>query len=127
MAVRRTAEPQLGGRLCRQPHHRLEDNIYHLTENPDFDFVLADVSDALSVAGPVDLVHHLALPASPVHYQSHPILTLRAGSLGTTNALELARRDDARFVLASTSEVHGDPLQHPQREDYWANVNPVGP
>jgi len=104
-----------------------KDNVAHLSENPDFSFVRADVSDALEVAGPVDLVMHLASPASPVHYQNHPISTLRAGSLGTANALELAQRNDARFVLASTSEVYGDPLQHPQREDYWGNVNPVGP
>ncbi len=104
-----------------------KDNVAHLSESPGFSFLRADVSDALEVAGPVDLVMHLASPASPVHYQRHPISTLRAGSLGTSNALELAQRNDARFVLASTSEVYGDPLQHPQREDYWGNVNPVGP
>lgn len=104
-----------------------KDNIAHLSGNDGFEFILADVSDALEVAGTVDVVFHLASPASPVHYQQHPIETLKVGSLGTTNALELAVRSDARFLLASTSEVYGDPLQHPQREDYWGNVNPVGP
>ena len=103
------------------------DNVEHLVEDSRFELMEADVSDALEVAGPVDLVMHLASPASPVHYQRHPIETLRVGSLGTTNALELARHNDARFVLASTSEVYGDPLQHPQQEEYWGNVNSVGP
>jgi dTDP-glucose 4,6-dehydratase len=77
--------------------------------------------------GPLDWVLHLASPASPVHYLELPVQTLKAGSLGTMNALELARRTSARFVLASTSEVYGDPLVHPQPESYWGNVNPVGP
>jgi dTDP-glucose 4,6-dehydratase len=103
------------------------ENVEHLAETPGFELMVADVSDELEIAGPVDMVLHLASPASPVHYQRHPIATLRVGSLGTMNALELARCNDARFVLASTSEIYGDPLQHPQREDYWGNVNSVGP
>lgn len=130
----------LGSWLCEELLHRgsavvcidnyltgSPDNVDHLADAAGFELIVADVSDSVEVAGPVDLVMHLASPASPVHYQRHPIETLRVGSLGTTNALELARRHDARFVLASTSEVYGDPLQHPQREDYWGNVNSVGP
>ncbi len=104
-----------------------KDNVAHLGADSAFELVVADVSDELAVDGPVDVVFHLASAASPVHYQRHPIETLRVGSAGTTNALELARRHDARFVLASTSEVYGDPLQHPQQEGYWGNVNPIGP
>ncbi|MEU1125259.1 NAD-dependent epimerase/dehydratase family protein [Streptomyces sp. NPDC005899] len=105
-------------------------NIAHLTGRPGFRFVQCDVSsDALAaeLPGPYDLVLHFACPASPVHYLRHPLETLDAGSLGTRNALAIAHRDGARFLLASTSEVYGDPLVHPQREDYWGNVNPVGP
>ena len=104
-----------------------KDNVAHLADDPAFDLVLANVSDGFAVDGRVDLVMHLASPASPVDYQRHQIETLRVGSEGTMNALELARRSKARFVLASTSEVYGDPLQHPQVETYWGNVNPVGP
>jgi dTDP-glucose 4,6-dehydratase len=89
--------------------------------------VVADVTEPFDVDGPVDLVLHLASPASPPAYLERPLETLRAGSAGTENALELARRHDARFVLASTSEVYGDPLEHPQGEGYWGNVNPIGP
>src|SRR4051794_19770074 len=89
--------------------------------------VLADVSEHLPVDGPVDLVLHLASPASPPAYLAKPLETLRVGSAGTENALELARAHGARFVLASTSEVYGDPAVHPQQESYWGNVNPVGP
>jgi dTDP-glucose 4,6-dehydratase len=96
-------------------------------EDPDFTLDLRDVSEAFDVAGPVDLVLHLASPASPHDYARHPIETLRAGAHGTLNALELAHRKGARFLLASTSEVYGDPLVHPQVESYWGNVNPVGP
>jgi len=103
------------------------DNVRHLRPHSSFDLVVADVAEALDVAGHVDLVLHLASPASPVDYQRYPVETLRVGSLGTMHALELARRHKARFVLTSTSEVYGDPLEHPQREDYWGNVNPVGP
>ena len=102
-------------------------NVAHLVDHPRFTFLEQDVSVGLDVDGPVDLVLHLASPASPVHYLRLPIETLQAGSLGTTNALELAARTGARFLLASTSEVYGDPLEHPQRESYWGNVNPIGP
>ncbi|NMH98379.1 UDP-glucuronic acid decarboxylase family protein [Pseudonocardia acidicola] len=102
-------------------------NISDLYHDRRFEFVCADVSAALSVPGSVDLVVHLACPASPVHYLRWPIETLKAGGLGTLCALALAREKNARFVLASTSEVYGDPLQHPQSEAYWGNVNPIGP
>jgi dTDP-glucose 4,6-dehydratase len=103
------------------------DNVAHLMGEPGFTFVEADVSSALEVAGPVDAVAHLASPASPPDYLRLPLETLAAGSHGTENALRLAHRRGARFVLASTSEVYGDPTVHPQTEDYWGNVNPVGP
>ena len=101
--------------------------LQHLDGCPGFALLEQDVSAGLEVDGPVDAVFHLASPASPVHYLRLPIETLKAGSIGTLNALELAGRHGARFVLASTSEVYGDPLQHPQHESYWGNVNPVGP
>jgi nucleoside-diphosphate-sugar epimerase len=103
------------------------DNVAHLMGRPEFTFVEADVSSALDVAGPVDAVAHLASPASPPEYLRLPLETLAAGSRGTENGLRLAHRHGARFVLASTSEVYGDPAVHPQSEDYWGNVNPVGP
>ncbi|MGW5867322.1 UDP-glucuronic acid decarboxylase family protein [Streptomyces sp. NPDC055239] len=102
------------------------ENVGHLLGHPRFAFVRSDVSAALHVNGPVDLVLHLASPASPVAYTRLAIETLQVGSQGTSNALELAGEKGARFVLASTSEVYGDPLQHPQAESYWGNVNPVG-
>ncbi|MEU5716933.1 NAD-dependent epimerase/dehydratase family protein [Streptomyces sp. NPDC020403] len=105
-------------------------NIAHLAGRPGFRFVQCDVSSDTLIAGlpgPYDLVLHFACPASPVHYLRHPLETMDAGSLGTRNSLAIAHRDGARFLLASTSEVYGDPLVHPQREDYWGNVNPVGP
>jgi dTDP-glucose 4,6-dehydratase len=102
-------------------------NVAHLESSSAFGFVDADVSVGLSVDGPADWVMHLASPASPVHYLELPVETLRVGSLGTMHALDLAETKDARFLMASTSEVYGDPLEHPQREDYWGNVNPVGP
>ncbi|MGB3443781.1 MAG: NAD-dependent epimerase/dehydratase family protein [Actinophytocola sp.] len=105
----------------------LPDNIHHLMDHPGFSLVRCDVSDFVHVTGPVDLVLHFASPASPVDYLRMPIETMRVGSLGTFNTLNLARDKVARYVLASTSEVYGDPLEHPQREDYWGNVNPVGP
>ncbi|QTA36696.1 NAD-dependent epimerase/dehydratase family protein (plasmid) [Streptomyces sp. CA-256286] len=107
-----------------------EGNIAHLTERPGFRFVRSDVSSEAVTAqlpGPYDLVLHFACPASPCDYLRYPLETMDVGSLGTRNALALAHRDGARFLLASTSEVYGDPLVHPQREDYWGNVNPVGP
>jgi dTDP-glucose 4,6-dehydratase len=103
------------------------DNVAALRGNDGFTFLEQDVSVGLSVPGPVDWVLHLASPASPAHYLRYPLETMRVGSLGTMNALELAREKSARFVLASTSEVYGDPLEHPQHESYWGNVNPIGP
>jgi dTDP-glucose 4,6-dehydratase len=102
-------------------------NITDLLGNQQFRFVQADVSDSLEVRGHVDVVAHLASPASPPDYLRCPLETLAVGSRGTENALLLAELSGARFVLASTSEVYGDPVEHPQREDYWGNVNPVGP
>ncbi|MGV9573978.1 NAD-dependent epimerase/dehydratase family protein [Streptomyces nigra] len=106
------------------------ENIAHLEKHPGFRFVDCDVSAPGTpelLGGPYDLVLHFACPASPVDYLRLPLETLDVGSLGTRNALAVAERDGARFLLASTSEVYGDPLTHPQREDYWGNVNPVGP
>ncbi|MCD4527378.1 NAD-dependent epimerase/dehydratase family protein [Nocardioides sp. cx-173] len=103
------------------------DNVAHLRERAGFHLVVADVCDCVPVTSPVDLVFHLASPASPLHYLRLPLETLRVGSVGTTNALELAAEHGARFLLASTSEVYGDPARHPQPEDYWGNVNPIGP
>jgi len=103
------------------------DNIAHLADNPDFDFVEHDVTNFISLDGRVDNIYHLASPASPIDYLELPIQTLKVGSLGTHNALGLAKEKGARFLLASTSEVYGDPLIHPQKEDYWGNVNPIGP
>ena len=103
------------------------DNVAHLMDSPGFTFVEADVSLALDVPGPVDAVAHLASPASPPEYLRLPLETLAAGSRWTENAASLAHQHGARFVLASTSEVYGDPAVHPQSEDYWGNVNPVGP
>lgn len=103
------------------------ENISQLVDNPHFTFIEADVSDELPVEGDIDWILHLASPASPVHYLNNPILTLRTGSEGTMNCLNLARETGASFFLASTSEVYGDPKQTPQTEEYWGNVNPVGP
>ena len=102
-------------------------NVAHLADEPGFDLVEVDVTRDVTVAGDVDLVLHLASPASPVDYLQLPIETLEVGSIGTMNALALAREKGARFVLASTSEVYGDPAVHPQPESYWGHVNPVGP
>jgi nucleoside-diphosphate-sugar epimerase len=102
-------------------------NITALSGRPGFTFVQADVSCGVDVPGPVDAVAHLASPASPADYLRLPLQTLAVGSRGSEHALELARRHEARFVLASTSEVYGDPLVHPQHEDYWGHVNPIGP
>jgi dTDP-glucose 4,6-dehydratase len=103
------------------------DNIAHLIGQPDFEFVRHNISTYTYVAGPLDGVLHFASPASPIDYLEHPIPTLKVGALGTHNALGLALAKRARFFLASTSEVYGDPLVHPQPESYWGNVNPVGP
>ncbi|MBI3314557.1 MAG: SDR family oxidoreductase [Candidatus Omnitrophica bacterium] len=102
-------------------------NIVHLSRHKDFKFIRHDISRPLKVAGGVDYVLHFASPASPVDYGNHPIATLQAGAQGTQNALDMARAKKATFLLASTSEVYGDPLVHPQKENYWGNVNPTGP
>lgn len=101
-------------------------NIAHLA-NRDFLFIKHDVTNYINVDGPVDFVLHWASPASPIDYLELPIQTLKVGALGTHKALGLAKAKGARFVIASTSEVYGDPLEHPQRESYWGNVNPIGP
>lgn len=103
------------------------DNIAHLAGNDQFRFIKQDVTEFLYLAGPVDYVWHFASPASPVDYLELPIQTLKVGSLGTHKALGLAKDKGARFLLTSTSEIYGDPLVHPQREDYWGNVNTIGP
>jgi len=101
-------------------------NISHLA-NRDFLFIKHDITNYIYIEGPVDVVLHWASPASPIDYLELPIPTLKVGALGTHKALGLAKAKGARFVLASTSEVYGDPLEHPQRESYWGNVNPIGP
>ena len=103
------------------------DNIAHLIGHPRFEFIHHNISTFTYVAGPLDGVLHFASPASPVDYLEFPIATLKVGALGTHNALGLAKAKGARFFLASTSEVYGDPLEHPQTESYWGNVNPIGP
>ncbi len=130
----------LGSHLCdrlvREGHEVLamdnlstgnERNIAHLSEEKRFRFIRHDVTHFIFVDGPVDAVLHFASPASPIDYLELPIQTLKVGSLGTHNALGLAMAKRARFLLASTSEVYGDPLVHPQPETYWGNVNPIGP
>jgi dTDP-glucose 4,6-dehydratase len=103
-------------------------NLAHLARETRFEFVEADICDGLGgIAGPVTAVLDFASPASPVDYLEHPFETLHVGSVGVERALELARAKGATFLLSSTSEVYGDPLEHPQRETYWGNVNPVGP
>src|SRR5882672_3615559 len=103
------------------------DNISHLGGNRNFKFIQQDVTEFLFLSGPVDYIWHFASPASPIDYLELPIQTLKVGSLGTHKALGLAREKGARFLLASTSEIYGDPLVHPQTEDYWGNVNTIGP
>lgn len=103
------------------------ENIAHLAGHERFSFIKHDVTNFIYVAGPLDAVLHLASLPSPVDYLEKPIQTLKVGALGTHNSLGLAKDKHARFLLASTSEVYGDPLVHPQPEDYWGNVNPVGP
>lgn len=103
------------------------DNIAHLAGHERFEFVRHNISTYTYVPGALDGVLHFASPASPIDYLEHPIATLKVGALGTHNALGLAKAKGARFFLASTSEVYGDPLVHPQVEDYWGNVNPIGP
>src|SRR6201984_3244319 len=103
------------------------DNIAQLAGNPDFKFIRRNVSEFIFIPGRVDYVFHFASPASPIDYLELPIPTLKVGALGTHNALGLAKEKHAVFVLASTSECYGDPLVHAQKEDYWGNVNPIGP
>jgi dTDP-glucose 4,6-dehydratase len=130
----------LGSHLCDQLLERGDEvvavddfstgrraNLAHLDGHPRFTLIEADVSQAIPVDGPVSGVLHLASPASPPDYLSRPLETLAVGSEGTRLGLELARRHDARFLLASTSEIYGDPEEHPQTETYWGRVNPVGP
>ena len=102
-------------------------NIEHLFGKKEFQFLHHDVTNFIHVSGPVDYVLHFASPASPLDYLELPIQTLKVGSLGTHKALGLAKDKKARFLLASTSEIYGDPLEHPQAESYWGNVNPIGP
>ena len=103
------------------------DNIKHLFGSDGFVFIKQDVTDYIHIDGPLDYVLHFASPASPIDYLEKPIQTLKVGSLGTHKTLGVAKDKKARYLLASTSEVYGDPLIHPQKEDYWGNVNPVGP
>lgn len=103
------------------------ENIAHLAGCDRFHFIKQDVTEYIFYPGPVDFIFHFASPASPIDYLELPIPTLKVGALGTHKALGLARAKKARFILASTSEVYGDPLVHPQTEDYWGNVNPIGP
>ncbi|MFY8052151.1 MAG: NAD-dependent epimerase/dehydratase family protein, partial [Armatimonadaceae bacterium] len=102
------------------------DNVADVIDNPSFTLIEHDVIQPFTVDGPVDVVFHLASPASPVDFPTKPIEILQVNSVGTHNALELARIKSARFLIASTSEVYGDPLIHPQPESYWGNVNPIG-
>ncbi|MBN1794152.1 MAG: SDR family oxidoreductase [Candidatus Omnitrophica bacterium] len=102
-------------------------NIEHLTGNGNFEFMKHNVCEHITIEGPLDYILHFASPASPIDYLQYPIHTLKVGALGTHNALGLAKEKNAAFLLASTSEVYGDPLVHPQSEDYWGNVNPIGP
>jgi dTDP-glucose 4,6-dehydratase len=103
------------------------ENINHLAGEERFQFIKQDVTEYLYIKGNVDFIFHLASPASPIDYVKFPIQTLKVGALGTHKALGLAKEKGAGFMLASTSEVYGDPLEHPQKEDYWGNVNPIGP
>lgn len=102
------------------------ENLDILRKNPKFSFIGHDISHPLKINGPIDNVLHFASPASPVDYLNYPIQTLKVGSLGTHVTLGIAKEKKARYLLASTSEVYGDPLEHPQKEEYWGNVNPIG-
>ncbi len=102
-------------------------NIEHLFYNPDFLYIKMDVTNYIHIPGPVDYILHFASPASPIDYSNLPIQTLKVGALGTHKTLGLAKEKKSVYLLASTSEVYGDPLVHPQNEDYWGNVNPIGP
>jgi len=130
----------LGSHLCdrfiKEGHHVIAidnlitgdiKNIEHHFSNKDFEFIEHDVTKHIEIAGKLDYILHFASPASPIDYLKIPIQTLKVGALGTHNCLGLAKAKKARMLVASTSEVYGDPLVHPQNEDYWGNVNPVGP
>src|ERR1041385_382102 len=119
----------LGPRVCGMDNFITgnRSNLDHLKSHPNFQLILHDVANFIEVEGPLEGVLHFASPASPADYLELPIQTLKVGSLGTHKALGLAKAKGARFLLASTSEVYGDPLVHPQPESYWGNVNPVGP
>lgn len=104
-----------------------KDNIQHLFEHPNFEFIEHDITNHVDILKPIDYVLHFASPASPIDYLKIPIQTLKASSIGTHNLLGLAKAKNARILIASTSEVYGDPLQHPQKEDYFGNVNIIGP
>jgi dTDP-glucose 4,6-dehydratase len=130
----------LGSHLCDRLLHEGHDvigldnlitgnirNIEHLSGNPRFQFIKHDVTEYIFLSGPLDALLHFASPASPIDYLELPIQTLKVGALGTHKVLGLAREKGARFLIASSSEVYGDPLVHPQQEDYWGNVNPIGP
>ena len=126
----------LSERLLEAGHHVIcmdnlvtgrRENIARLEKKPEFEFIEHDVSEYIDVEERIDYVLHLASPASPVDYLNYPIKTLKVGSLGTHNSLGVAKKYNAKFLLASTSEVYGDPLVNPQPETYWGNVNPVGP
>jgi len=101
-------------------------NIHHLKENTLFKFINQDITDLKSIDVNFDEIYNLACPASPVHYQHNPVKTIKTNVLGSINVLELARKKDAKVLQASTSEIYGDPLEHPQKESYWGNVNPIG-
>ena len=103
------------------------ENIEHLLTNKNFQYINLDVTNYIQISGDVDYILHFASPASPIDYLKYPIQTLKVGSLGTHKALGLAKEKNATFLLASTSEVYGDPLIHPQSEEFWGNVNPIGP
>src|SRR3954447_12912127 len=103
------------------------ENVHHLKNGVDFRFEMFDITDHYELNEPVDFVYHMASPASPIDYARLPLHTLKVGAYGTHNTLGLAKKHRARFLLASTSEVYGDPLVHPQPESYWGNVNPIGP
>ena len=103
------------------------DNLSHLNSNNNFDFINHDVTKYIDIKDKIDYVFHFASPASPIDYLEYPIQTLKANAIGGHNALGLAKKNNAKFILASTSEVYGDPLEHPQKESYFGNVNPIGP
>jgi dTDP-glucose 4,6-dehydratase len=103
------------------------ENVGHLVGNPNFELIKHDVTTDFYIARPIYAILHFASPASPIDYLKLPFETLKVGAMGTFNALDLARAKNAKYLLASTSEVYGDPLVHPQQEDYWGNVNPNGP